>query len=211
MFTGIVKETGIVRSVDAARNMYRLSVSSEKISKSADIGDSVAVNGVCLTVVEKGKGRLSFDVMEETVRKTDLTGLKKGGVVNLEDSLRPDGYIGGHFVLGHIDCVGSINSVNARGNGYMMDIGFPEGFASLVVEKGSAAIDGVSLTVGEVTDRSFTVHLIPHTLNTTNLGLKKARDKVNIEFDIIGKYISRLKDIKAASRISEEFLKMKGF
>ena len=211
MFTGIIKETGVVQRIDITGNTHRLHVSSDKIFSNVDIGDSVAVNGVCLTVVEKYKNVLYFDIMEETVRRTDLAGLKKGAVVNLEDSLKPDAYIGGHFVLGHIDCIGSIDHITRRGNECVMDIGFPEGFASLVVGKGSVAIDGVSLTVGEVKNDSCAVYLIPHTLKTTNLGLKKVRDRINIEFDIIGKYIARIKSAKSASRISEGFLREKGF
>jgi riboflavin synthase len=161
-------------------------------------------------VTRAGNGALSFDVMEETVRRTALAGLRPGDAVNLEGSLKAGGGIDGHFVLGHVDCVGTVETIRKADDDFVMRLAIPAGFGHLVVEKGSVAVDGVSLTVGEAGDRAFSVYLIPHTLKETTLGSRKAGSSVNIEFDIIGKYIARL---NAAGRhaITEDFLKSEGF
>lgn len=212
MFTGIVKELGVVQGLSRLGGVYRLDVMSKLIYKDANIGDSVSINGVCLTLVGKKEKRLSFDIMEETVRRTDLKDLKIGDQVNAEDSLRVGSPLGGHFVLGHIDCASKIKKIDRSGKEYVMEIGMPGEFSFLVVEKGSVAIDGISLTVGEITANAFKVYLIPHTLKITNLGGKKAGDAVNIEFDMIGKYIARLAgQTRIRAAITEDFLKKKGF
>jgi len=211
VFTGIIKDLGAVRRLCRAEDAYRLEISSRRVFGDVEIGDSVAVNGVCLTLVEKNMGVMSFDVMEETARCSGIAGLKDGDVVNLEGALKANGSLGGHFVLAHVDCIGSIKEMKRQGGDFLMEIAFPMEFAHLVVEKGSVAIDGVSLTVGGVKASAFGVYLIPHTLKSTNLGLKRAGDSVNIEFDIIGKYAARLKSLESGSRITEDFLKKKGF
>ena len=211
MFTGIIKELGIVRGINKKSGLYRLEVEAKDIIKSANTGDSIAVNGVCLTVVAKSKDRLLFDVTPETSKKTGIINLKEKDVVNLEDALKAGEPLGGHFVSGHIDCVGKIKHVRKIGGNISMEIGFPDEFSDLIVERGSAAIDGISLTVGEAGKDAFNVHLIPHTLNVTNLGGKLAGDGVNIEFDIIGKYIKRISESKIRSGLTEEFLREKGF
>ena len=211
MFTGIIEDIGLVHATVKSGSIYRLTVESASIAKTSKIGDSIALNGVCLTLVEKPNGIMSFDVMEETVRRTNLINLKKGDRVNLEDALRPDEPLGGHFVLGHIDCTGKIASIENSGGEFVIEIKFPPSFDNLIVEKGSIAVDGVSLTVGEAGSGSFKVYVIPHTLKITSLGSKKPSDTVNIEFDILGKYAVRHADSKKTFAISEDFLKEKGF
>ena len=211
MFTGIVKETGVVRRFVKSGPAYRLEAQSSEIYKDAGIGDSVSVNGVCLTLIQKSGNALNFDVMEETVRRSALSSLKKGDKVNLEDSLKAGGSIGGHFVLGHIDCVGRIANIKNVAGECAIEVGFPDRFANMVVVKGSIALDGISLTVGAAGKDTFIVYVIPHTLKVTNLGSKNAGDNVNIEFDIIGKYIARFDDLKTGGRISEDYLRKKGF
>jgi riboflavin synthase len=210
VFTGIIKELGHVRRIAAAGSLYSLEISCPGVSESACIGDSIGVNGVCLTVTRKASGLLCFDVMAETVRRTALAGLKNRETVNLEASLKAGGGLDGHFVLGHIDCIGTIKEIFKKSGEFEMQIAFPGDFDHLVVEKGSVAIDGVSLTVGETLKGAFSVYIIPHTLKETTLGSKKAGSSVNIEFDIIGKYIAKLNTVKRGE-ITESFLKEKGF
>ena len=211
MFTGIIKEIGGVKNFGRAGGIRKLDIESSVLCLDAGIGDSVAVNGVCLTLTGKGRGLLSFDVMGETIKRSTLDGLKTGDPVNLEPAVRADGSFGGHFVTGHVDCVGTIRDIS-KANKYMMSVGFPENFSHLVVEKGSVAVDGISLTIGEVGRDYFSVYIIPHTLKATTLGVKKKGDRLNIEFDIIGKYCARFQATKKpVSRITESFLKDRGF
>ena len=211
MFTGIVKELGIVRGFNRAASVYTLDVASAAVSKDLAVGDSVSVNGVCLTLVSKSGGVLSFDVVEESVRRTALETLKIADKVNLEDSLRCGGPLGGHFVQGHVDCIGKVKKVENSGKEFILTVEIPSEFGHLIVEKGSVAIDGISLTVGEVGRGHFSVYIIPHTLKVTNLGARRAGDKVNIEFDIIGKYLARFRELDGETRITERFLKENGF
>ena len=222
MFTGIIKEIGRVHELSRAGKLYKLAIQSKYIFKSVDIGDSISANGVCLTVKEKKGDILSFDIVCETIRKTNLKALKTKDLVNLEDPLKAGEPFGGHFVLGHIDCVGEIKDARRIGDDIAMDIAIPEEHIDLIVEKGSIAIDGISLTIGRIRGNRFNIYLIPHTLGATTLGLKKRGDILNIEFDIIGKYIitvSRLKGSAFAkasadrqgSGVSEAFLRDKGF
>lgn len=211
MFTGIVKELGVVRGFNRGGGVYTIDVASEVVSKGLVVGDSVSVNGACLTLVSNSGGILSFNVMEESVRRTALDTLKAGDKVNLEDSLRAGGSLGGHFVLGHVDCIGKVSKVQDTGKEFIITIDIPPEFGHLVVAKGSVAIDGVSLTIGGVGRDHFSVYIIPHTLKVTNLGARRAGDKVNIEFDIIGKYLARFKELGGEIRITERFLKENGF
>jgi riboflavin synthase len=210
MFTGIIREIGTVRSLKAAGGLYKLEVACKDVSASADIGDSVSVNGVCLTVTAKAPGALYFDVVAETIRRTTLAGLRSAERVNLEGSLKAGSGIDGHFVLGHVDCVGKVVEIIRAGGEFVMRIGFPGRFAGLLVEKGSVAIEGVSLTAGEISDNMFSVYLIPQTLKSTSLGSRPAGSSVNIEFDVIGKYAVRMKPPGGAG-ITESFLKENGF
>ncbi len=192
MFTGIVEETGRVVSFEHKVAAWRLVVESSVVVQGTNVGDSIAVNGCCLTVVACEGQRLSFDLLEETVRLTNIAKVGAGGVVNLERSLRPDGKMGGHFVTGHIDGPGEIVVLEPRGADRYLRVRFPAQYRGLLVPKGSIAIDGVSLTVVEVTDEWFSIWLIPHTMEATNLGGRRAGDQVNLEYDMLAKYVDRL-------------------
>ena len=211
MFTGIVRELGKMRSISRAGGMHKLAIEAKAVSVNARIGDSVAVNGACLTVTDKKGAILSFDAVEETMCKTTLGSLKTGDEVNLEKPMKSGDPVGGHFVLGHVDCVGKVRAIKKTGKNIAIDISFPKEHGGLVVEKGSVALDGVSLTVGEASEASLTVYIIPHTFEATTLKYRKAEDSVNIEFDILGKYILRQKDHGKGRGITEEFLRDKGF
>jgi riboflavin synthase, alpha subunit len=189
MFTGIVKELGKVRRISGLGGIYKLSVEAKELLAGLKIGDSVSVNGVCLTLTGKDKNIMDFDVMGETFNRTNFSKLKIGGSVNLEGALRVGDQLGGHFVTGHIDCAGRIREIKRAGDNYSIEVTFPKEYNKLVVEKGSIALDGISLTVGNIGDGKAVVHVIPHTLKITTLGAKRAGDEVNIEFDIVGKYI----------------------
>ena len=188
MFTGIVRELGRVDAFDGSR----LVVSAPETAGGAAVGDSVAVAGVCLTVVETGEGRLAFDVVPETISRTALGRLEPGGAVNLEPSLRVGDQLGGHVVQGHVDGVGRVRSVTAEGDSRRVWIDAPEEIVRYCLEKGSIAVDGVSLTVAAFDDDGFEVALIPHTLAVTTLGRLEAGDPVNLEADVLGKVVERL-------------------
>lgn len=189
MFTGIVKELGKVRRISGLGGIYKLSVEAKHIADGLNTGDSVSVNGVCLTLTGKERNVLYFDVMGETFRRTNIAKLKIGESVNLEGALRAGDQLGGHFVTGHIDCPGRIRQVKRTGDNYSIELTFPAEYKRFVVEKGSISLDGISLTIGSIGDGNVVVHIIPHTLKVTTLGSKGPGDEVNIEFDIIGKYI----------------------
>lgn len=210
MFTGIIKEIGKVEKIRKGSDVSTLAVACKEVSRGVGVGDSVAVNGVCLTVAKAEKYRLIFEVMEETMRRSTLRDAEEGDSVNLEGSMRADGTFGGHFVQGHIDCVGTIKAIGKKGDGFSVRIALPDGFERLYVEKGSVAIDGISLTIGRVSEKSLEVYVIPHTLKITTLGSKKAGDKVNVEFDVIGKYIAKVHS-PAQPKVTEKFLSDKGF
>jgi riboflavin synthase len=192
MFTGIIKELGAVRGISGLGNIYKLSIEVKDVAGALKTGDSVAVNGVCLTLTAKNKNMLSFDVMAETMRRTNLGRLGPGDAVNIEDALKAGDSIGGHFVTGHIDCAGRIKDVKKSSGEVSIEVSFPAEYSALVVEKGSITLDGISLTVGDALQNSVTVYVIPHTLSVTTLGRKRSGDEVNIEFDLIGKYVTRL-------------------
>ena len=192
MFTGIVEETGRVASFTQAAEAWKLQLSARLVAADVAVGDSVAVNGCCLTVTRCDAGHLWFDVLEETRRLTNFARLAPGAAVNLERSLRADSRLGGHFVSGHIDAPGSIETIEPRGNDHYLRVRAPAGQGRYLVYKGSVAIDGISLTVAEVQGDSFAVWLIPHTMAVTNLHEKKAGDLVNLEFDLLAKYLEKL-------------------
>jgi riboflavin synthase len=192
MFTGIIKELGTVRNISGLGNIYKLSVEIKDSASDAKIGDSIAINGACLTLTKKNKNMLDFDVMAETMRKTALGRLRPYDKVNIEYALKAHSPVGGHFVTGHIDCVGKITDIKRSSGEVSVEIVFPQEHKDLVVKKGSVALDGISLTVGDVVGNSMIVYIIPHTLNITTLGSKKRQDEVNIEFDMIGKYVVKL-------------------
>jgi len=192
MFTGIVQEKGKVISFDRSPKGYRLVVQARTVLEGLEEGDSIAVDGCCLTATEFDEESVSFDLLEETVRLTSFSGLEVGNSVNLESSLRFNGKIGGHFVTGHIDDVGIVENAEMRGNDFYLQVRVSEKFARYLIYKGSIAIAGVSLTVAEVDGESFAVWLIPHTLEKTNLGDLRPGSKVNLEFDLLGKYVEKL-------------------
>lgn len=209
MFTGIIKEVGAITRIDRRGGIISISINSKEVSGDLSVGDSVAVNGVCLTAVKLAGATITFDVMEETMRRSGLGRLIEGDAVNLEGSMKADGVFGGHFVQGHIDCVGKIRGIDKAGGNFSMNIEVPASFGGLYVDKGSVAIDGVSLTIGGCKDNGFNVYLIPHTLGSSTLGKRKAGDSVNIEFDILGKYALKAQGRKAG--VTEKFLEDKGF
>jgi riboflavin synthase len=191
MFTGLILEMGEITSVKKRSGGAVLSLKSKETSDTAVIGDSIAVNGVCLTVVVKKRNELSFDLSDETLRSTNLGGLYTGDAVNLEPSLRPDSKIGGHFVTGHVDGVGKIRSKMNVGEMLKFEIEAPAQVIKFLVRKGSVAVDGISLTVVDILKDSLTLVIIPHTAKLTTLGFKGPGDTVNIEVDILGKYVAR--------------------
>src|SRR4030042_2735384 len=168
-----------------------LSLKANEVVSTAKKGDSISVNGVCLTVVNKNNNTLSFDLSDETLRSTNLGSLKTGDIVNLEPSLSPDSTIGGHFVTGHVDVTGEVRSKVNIGDMMKVEIEVPDSISNFLVEKGSVAVDGISLTIVDILKNSFTVVIIPHTSKLTTIGFKGPGDTVNIEADILGKYVAR--------------------
>ncbi|MCX5687406.1 MAG: riboflavin synthase [Candidatus Omnitrophica bacterium] len=197
MFTGIVEEIGVVKGVNKTGSGVLLKIGSEKVYSDAKIGDSICVNGSCLSVVEIRGNILSFDVIPETLKRTTVTHLKINDSVNLERSMKADSRIGGHFLTGHVDYKGTIIDISRKQESVGFKISLPKEYADFVVEKGSAGVDGVSLTVLGVAKEDFTVYLIPHTLKNTTFCAKKKGDFINVETDIIGKYVARDK-VKAS-------------
>lgn len=214
MFTGIIEELGAVRSLSARGDSAQLTVVARKVLSDVHPGDSIAVNGVCLTVVSFSAQEFTADVMPETLRKTNLFQLKTGHAVNLERALALGGRLGGHLVSGHVDGVGKIREKRSEGNAVLIHISEPPEVLRFVVLKGSIAVDGVSLTVAGLSYDSFSVSIIPHTASETTLGHKAVGDPVNLENDLIGKYVERLLHAYQESspkNISMEFLKANGF
>lgn len=191
MFTGIIIEMGEVTALERSGGIYHLSLDSREIVKDAKIGDSISVSGVCLTAVEIKDRGMRFDLSDETMRSTNLGLLKQGDRVNLEPSLQPGSKLGGHFVLGHVDGTGRIRSKTKIGDAFRVEIEVPKNILDFLVEKGSVAVDGISLTVVDILRDSFTVMIIPYTAKLTTMGFKGPGDTVNIEVDIIGKYVAR--------------------
>lgn len=191
MFTGLILEMGEISSFKKRSGGAILSLKANEVASTAKKGDSISVNGVCLTVVSKNNNTLSFDLSEETLRCTNLGSLKTGDIVNLEPSLRPDSKIGGHFVTGHVDVAGRIRSKVNIGDMMKVEIEAPSNVINFLVEKGSVAVDGISLTIVDILKDRFTVVIIPHTAKLTTMGFKVPGDTVNIEVDILGKYVAR--------------------
>jgi riboflavin synthase len=191
MFTGIVEATGRVARLAERGPAWRLAVRAGPAARGVRLGDSVAVNGCCLTVARRAGVALEFALLEATLRRTNLGALGSGAPVNLERSLAAGGRFGGHFVTGHIDCAGVVKQFERRGKNFFLRVGYPRKFAPLVVEKGSIAVDGVSLTVAEAGAATLAVWLIPHTLKVTNLGALSPGARVNLEFDLLAKYLRR--------------------
>jgi len=194
MFTGLIESIGTLVAAERTTQGIRLAVSTDLWSDLAE-GDSLSVNGVCLTVVDAAAGRVSADVSPETVRVTTLGILQAGSLVNLERSLRADARIGGHFVQGHVDATGVISRIVQEGDAYRVTVDLPDGLERLIVQKGSVAVDGISLTVASIDASRFDVQIIPFTWEHTNLKAVRSGDAVNIECDILGKYVVRALDL----------------
>lgn len=195
MFTGIVEEAGAVAKIKPTARSIQLTVRMKQCGKGLKVGDSVAVNGCCLTVVKLSRSArqtlAQFDLLQETWKRTNLQYCRSGSLVNLERSLRANGELGGHFVTGHIDGVGKITRWERAGQDHVLDIAAPREVTRYIVFKGSAAVDGISLTVAAVKKGGFRIWIIPHTYEVTNLRERKVGDHVNLEGDIIGKYVQK--------------------
>jgi riboflavin synthase len=215
MFTGIVEEIGTVVDFEASQNVLRIKVQASKVLEETYLGDSISTNGVCLTVTDIGKNYFYADVMGETVRRSNLGTLKKGDKVNLERAMAANSRFGGHIVSGHIDGKGKITSYEKEGNAVWITIDAGKEVLKYIVEKGSIAIDGISLTVAYVDDRKFKVSIIPHTSEETTLLKKKIGEEVNLECDVIGKYVEKLlgfnKKNDEKKSITMDFLINNGF
>ena len=192
MFTGIVEEAGQVEQIRAGRRSTELTVLASGIGPALRVGNSVAVNGACLTVIGARRGVLKFDVLNETIQRTNLEFVQRGSLVNLERPLRADARLDGHFVLGHVDARGKVRRFERDGKDYVLDVGAPPAVMRYVVEKGSIAVDGISLTVAGVSRNWFRIWIIPHTREVTNLQAYRVGTCVNLEADILGKYVEQL-------------------
>ncbi len=211
MFTGIIEEMGTVRALQRSGASARLAVAANKVIEGTMLGDSISVNGVCLTVVAMGKAEFSADIAVETLSVTNLGSLTVGAKVNLERALQLSARIGGHLVSGHVDAVGRIREKREEGNGWRIFFDAPDAILRHVIKKGSIAIDGISLTVADVDRTGFSVAMIPHTAKLTTLGFKTVGNSVNIESDIIGKYVERLLTGRLDGGVSLDTLKKAGF
>lgn len=216
MFTGIVEEVGMVKSIKMGAKSAIITIQADKVMEDIQLGDSIAANGVCLTVTSFDRNSYSVDVMHETLRRTNLGSLKSGSRVNLERAMAADGRFGGHIVAGHIDDTGTIISMEKDDNAIWITVQTKPQVLKYIVEKGSIAMDGISLTVATVSEKDFAVSVIPHTGSNTTLLEKKPGDTVNLETDMVGKYVEKLltwnvEEEKESSGITMDFLKSHGF
>ena len=207
MFTGIVEEVGKLKSLDGGR----IEISCAKVLSDVKIGDSISTNGICLTVVDFGENFFAADVMPETFRKTSLAELKRGGIVNLERALKLGDRFGGHIVSGHIDGVGKILSIRPEVNALIVDVAAENFLLRQIAPKGSVALDGISLTVVDAGNENFSVSMIPHTREVTNFQAKRVGSPVNIETDVLAKYVDRLLNFKTSADVTKDFLAANGF
>lgn len=217
MFTGLIEELGKVVSIDKTPQGANITISCDKVLKKARVGDSIATNGVCLTIVKLSNKTFTANIMNESLTVSSLKNLKVGSLVNLEKSLTLQSFLGGHLVTGDVDCYGEIISVINDGFAKKYTIKIPLEFMKYVVYKGRITLDGASLTVASLTDSTLTVSLIPHTQKSITLGFKNVGDIVNVETDLIGKHLEKLllsrekTDEKSNSNISKSFLAENGF
>lgn len=224
MFTGIIEEVGTVMSVKSSANAMKLTIRAPKVTQDINMGDSIAVNGICLTACGLGKENFTVDVMGETLSRTSLKGSRCGSHVNLERALTLNGRLGGHIVSGHIDGTGTVTAIKNDDIARLITISAPQAVMDLIVEKGSVAVDGISLTVASVSSGDFTVSVIPHTMDNTILTEKTPGDTVNLENDCIGKYVRKLMELSehemqdaaarrcsGKSRVTAGFLTENGF
>lgn len=194
MFTGLIEEVGNVVGIQEGDRARQLSIAAPFVSSKIQVGDSVAVNGCCLTVVNNRDGRFTCDLLQETLDRTNLKRLCEGSRVNLERALALDGRLGGHFVQGHVDCTAHIIAMEGIDGNDRLEVELPAEFAHYVASKGSISVNGISLTIAEVSTRSFAVWIIPHTKSQTNLATTGTNELVNLEFDLIAKYLERMFD-----------------
>ena len=192
MFTGLIEEVGTVVAVRACDHGTELQIAAPGTAKHVRAGESVAVNGCCLTLTSGRSDRLRFDLLEETIARTNLNYLRQNSPVNLERALRANGRVGGHFMQGHVDCVSPIIAFDRKGADFRLEVELPRAFAHYVASKGSIAVNGISLTVAELLTKSFAVWIIPYTRRHTNLERATTGDLVNLEFDILAKYVERM-------------------
>jgi len=192
MFTGLIEEVGTVADVRARDHGTELQIAAPRTAKHISPGESIAVNGCCLTLISCRGDCLRFDLLEETIARTNLHDLPQDSPVNLERALRADGRVGGHFVQGHVDCVAAIIAFDTKDADFRLEVELPENSRQYVASKGSIAINGISLTVSEVLPKSFAVWIIPYTKQHTNLNRAWAGELVNLEFDIVAKYVERM-------------------
>jgi len=208
MFTGIIEEIGAIKGISKSSTGAVLKIKTENIHVDAKLGDSIAVNGACLSVAQINSDILSFDVIPETLKRTTLNDLKVNDLVNLERSVKADSRMGGHFLTGHVDYKGRIIGMVQKSEGAGFRVSLPREFSGFVVEKGSVGLDGASLTVAALSKDDFTVYLIPHTLKNTTFCRKTKGDFINVETDIIGKYVAR---DKAKASDFKDILKEYGY
>lgn len=216
MFTGIIQEKGEFLGKSKSEHKYQLKIKAKKVLANLTKGDSIAVNGVCLTVVNFGDNYFKADIMPETLKATNLSGLEKGSSLNLEQSLKASDFIGGHFVTGHVDSTAVVKSIKRENNAQIIKMEIDSETEKLIVNKGSAALNGVSLTVMEIRNGILTISLIPETWSETNLANLSPGDKVNLETDILGKYVYQIlggvnNNTAEKSKISKNFLAENGF
>lgn len=212
MFTGIVEEVGTVAALEKRGEKIVLRVRAETVLEDTKIGDSIATNGVCLTVTSMAEGSFTADMMTVTAKKSALDQLRPGSAVNLERALLPTTRMGGHIVQGHVDTVGKVQGIEPKEGGYLLHIGVDPSWAPYFVAQGSVTLNGVSLTLARAGRSDFSVSLIPETLRSTNLGELKPGDPITVEFDIVGKYLLRQNEVaEEASPLDMNFLRKHGF
>jgi len=212
MFTGLIEETGCLKNVKKKSNSIIITIKAKDILKKVKKGDSISVNGVCLTAVEVFEDGFSADVMKETINKTNLKSLRHNQKINLETSISAESLMGGHIVTGHVDGIGIIKSIKKESDIFNVNIKAEPDIMRYIVNKGSVSVNGVSLTVGELGKNSFWVYLIPETLRKTNLAGLKVNEEVNLETDIIGKYVYKFSGVyKNNAKVNYDLLKRTGF
>lgn len=205
MFTGLIEEIGIIKRIETSGGGKLITIAAKSIMDDMKIDDSVAINGACQTVVSLTESSFTVVAVEETLAKTTLGRLSSGRKVNLERAMRPIDRLGGHLVQGHIDCVGKVDKISKLATAVNLWVKFPEEFAKYLVRTGSICIEGVSLTSAEVSNNSFMVSIIPHSWSVTTLSLLKVGDEVNLEFDVIGKYVERILLFKDNHKVGSVF------
>lgn len=212
MFTGIAEEKGKIKKISRGSELCSIEIEASLVTEDSKVGDSIAVNGICLTVTKLTDSGFTADVMNETISRSSFAEMKSGDYVNLERAMRADGRFGGHIVSGHIDGVGTLSAIKNDGNAVWFTIEAEKTILDGIVEKGSIAIDGISLTVAYIDDRCFKVSLIPHTMEITTFSERKIGDRLNLENDIVGKYIMKaLRPEKESSGLTMEKLLENGF